>query len=99
MNFLSAEDFHTHLQRDPASMKRPVAFLSFDDGLKECSTIIAPVLNELGIPSTFFIKIRNSLIATKSFIAIKLAFSLSIILTLIYLKMTNFNWLKLLNVN
>ena len=30
-------------------------FLSFDDGLKECATIIAPILERKGIPATFFI--------------------------------------------
>lgn len=29
--------------------------LSFDDGLKECSTVIAPILKRKGIPATFFI--------------------------------------------
>ncbi|MBN1768449.1 MAG: polysaccharide deacetylase family protein [Prolixibacteraceae bacterium] len=29
--------------------------LSFDDGLKECYTIIAPILKRKGIPATFFI--------------------------------------------
>jgi peptidoglycan/xylan/chitin deacetylase (PgdA/CDA1 family) len=29
--------------------------LTFDDGLKECVTIIAPILREKGIPATFFI--------------------------------------------
>lgn len=29
--------------------------LSFDDGLKECHTIIAPILKRKGIPATFFV--------------------------------------------
>lgn len=29
--------------------------LSFDDGLKECSTIVAPILKRKGIPATFFV--------------------------------------------
>lgn len=29
--------------------------LTFDDGLKECSTIIAPILKQKGIPATFFV--------------------------------------------
>lgn len=29
--------------------------LSFDDGLKECATVIAPVLMRKGIPATFFV--------------------------------------------
>ena len=30
-------------------------FLSFDDGLREVYTIIAPILKERGLPATFFI--------------------------------------------
>lgn len=35
--------------------KEKVFHLSFDDGLKECSNIIAPVLLRKGIPATFFV--------------------------------------------
>ena len=35
--------------------KEKVFHLSFDDGLKECAEIIAPVLLRKGIPATFFI--------------------------------------------
>ncbi len=35
--------------------KKPVFHLSFDDGLKEFYTIIAPILEERGIPATVFI--------------------------------------------
>ncbi|HPJ77874.1 MAG TPA: polysaccharide deacetylase family protein [Prolixibacteraceae bacterium] len=34
---------------------RPSFHLSFDDGLKEAATIIAPLLKERGIPATFFL--------------------------------------------
>ncbi len=34
---------------------RPAMFLSFDDGLKEIATIIAPILKRKGVPATFFI--------------------------------------------
>lgn len=34
---------------------KKIFHLSFDDGLKECSEIIAPVLLKKGIPATFFI--------------------------------------------
>lgn len=30
-------------------------FLSFDDGLRHCAEIVAPVLNQKGIPATFFV--------------------------------------------
>lgn len=35
--------------------KEKVFHLSFDDGLKECSEIIAPILLKKGIPATFFV--------------------------------------------
>lgn len=36
-------------------VKKPVFHLSFDDGLKEIYTIIAPILKEKGIPASFFV--------------------------------------------
>ena len=35
--------------------KGPFFFLSFDDGLKVCKEIIAPVLKSKGVPATFFV--------------------------------------------
>jgi len=35
--------------------KKPSIHLSFDDGLRQCYDIIAPILNKRGIPATFFI--------------------------------------------
>lgn len=35
--------------------KNPCFHLSFDDGLKECSEVIAPVLQKKGIPASFFV--------------------------------------------
>ncbi len=35
--------------------KRPCFHLSFDDGLKESVSVIAPILLEMGIPGTFFL--------------------------------------------
>ncbi|MFV0593456.1 MAG: polysaccharide deacetylase family protein [Draconibacterium sp.] len=34
---------------------KPVFHLSFDDGLRECSEVIAPVLLKKGIPASFFV--------------------------------------------
>jgi len=34
---------------------RPVFHLSFDDGLRECHEVIMPILQEKGIPATFFL--------------------------------------------
>ena len=36
-------------------LRRPAALLSFDDGLKECFSVIRPVLLKRGIPGLFFI--------------------------------------------
>lgn len=35
--------------------RRPAMVLTFDDGLKECYTYIAPLLKKKGIPATFFL--------------------------------------------
>lgn len=35
--------------------KKKYFFLSFDDGLRQCSEIIAPILERKGVPATFFI--------------------------------------------
>lgn len=35
--------------------KQPVMHLSFDDGLRECAEVVAPILLQKGIPATFFI--------------------------------------------
>jgi peptidoglycan/xylan/chitin deacetylase (PgdA/CDA1 family) len=49
-NPVSLEDL---LSPDPSS-KKPF-HITFDDGLKECAEIIAPILLKKGIPATFFI--------------------------------------------
>jgi peptidoglycan/xylan/chitin deacetylase (PgdA/CDA1 family) len=36
-------------------LSKPAIFLSFDDGFKEISTVVAPILLEKGIPATFFV--------------------------------------------
>jgi peptidoglycan/xylan/chitin deacetylase (PgdA/CDA1 family) len=38
-----------------APPSKPYFHLSFDDGLSQCSTIIAPILLKKGIPATFFL--------------------------------------------
>ncbi len=43
-----------YLLENPQS-KDKVFHLSFDDGLKECANLIAPVLLKKGIPATFFV--------------------------------------------
>jgi peptidoglycan/xylan/chitin deacetylase (PgdA/CDA1 family) len=38
-----------------AFFSKPTMHLSFDDGLRECAEIIAPILKRKGIPATFFV--------------------------------------------
>ncbi|WP_159517545.1 polysaccharide deacetylase family protein [Sunxiuqinia indica] len=46
---ISLEELHTGLNL------RNTFHLTFDDGLRECYEIIAPILKEKGIPATFFV--------------------------------------------
>jgi len=48
----------------PVTTKRPSFHLTFDDGLRECSEIVQPILLEKGIPATFFI--NNDFIDNKN---------------------------------
>jgi peptidoglycan/xylan/chitin deacetylase (PgdA/CDA1 family) len=50
---VSLNDLIAHLKKSKS--KDPVFHLTFDDGLKEIVTIIAPILLEKGIHATFFI--------------------------------------------
>jgi len=56
-----AGDFSRHFQAVSLNefMEKPYKkgtfHLSFDDGVKECTSIIAPILKQKGIPATFFI--------------------------------------------
>ncbi|MFA7447255.1 MAG: polysaccharide deacetylase family protein [Weeksellaceae bacterium] len=43
---------HIHQNTQP---KEPSFFLTFDDGLRECYTVIAPILNKRNIPAAFFL--------------------------------------------
>lgn len=49
---LSALLAHTYEQKP---LPKRSFLLSFDDGLAECATVIAPILQQKGIPATFFI--------------------------------------------
>lgn len=42
------------LLKQPSDMSK-VVHLSFDDGLRQCATVIAPILLSKGIPATFFV--------------------------------------------
>lgn len=53
--FIDAEELKRFSEITNEKGKKPKAFLSFDDGLKECSEIIAPILIEKGIPAAFFV--------------------------------------------
>jgi peptidoglycan/xylan/chitin deacetylase (PgdA/CDA1 family) len=43
------------LVKEGTYLNRPCFHLTFDDGLKEIVTTVAPILKEMGIPATFFI--------------------------------------------
>lgn len=51
---ISLKDLHQHIIQH-AQLPKNTFFLSFDDGFKECATIIAPILKDKGVPATFFI--------------------------------------------
>lgn len=50
-------DFETLWQHvlEQRRFDRPVFHLSFDDGLRECHEVVAPILLEKGVPATFFL--------------------------------------------
>jgi peptidoglycan/xylan/chitin deacetylase (PgdA/CDA1 family) len=50
----SVDDLKNYIGNEKKSDK-PLFFLSFDDGLKECFEVIYPILKEKGIPAAFFI--------------------------------------------
>lgn len=51
---ISLEEILSHV-KNQTQPEKPSFFLSFDDGLKECATIIAPILKERNLPAAFFI--------------------------------------------
>ncbi|MGM0532563.1 MAG: polysaccharide deacetylase family protein [Bacteroidota bacterium] len=51
---ISIDELKDKIHRDQ-SIKKPVFHLTFDDGLKEVYTEIAPILVEKGIPATIFL--------------------------------------------
>ena len=42
-------------RREDIKIMKPRFFLSFDDGLRSCKEVIAPILKRKGIPATFFV--------------------------------------------
>ncbi len=48
-------DTLVHIATGEVPLKKPSFHLTFDDGLKEVITVIAPILKEKGIPATFFV--------------------------------------------
>ncbi len=44
-----------YIPEDPLQNNDPCFYLSFDDGLKECSDVISPILKEYGITASFFL--------------------------------------------
>ncbi len=51
---LSPEEFLSHIQNGE-KIKKPSFLLSFDDGLREFKTVIAPILEQKGIPAICFL--------------------------------------------
>jgi peptidoglycan/xylan/chitin deacetylase (PgdA/CDA1 family) len=52
---LDIEGLVKYKQTSQLSGKKKFFFLSFDDGLRQCSELIAPILERKGVPATFFI--------------------------------------------
>lgn len=50
---IAAHEIEAHLQNPPAH--KPAFHLSFDDGLRECYDVVAPILKRKGVPATFFL--------------------------------------------
>ncbi len=48
-------DFYQAAKERFINIKKPIAHLTFDDGLSECYNVIAPILKSKGIQATFFI--------------------------------------------
>lgn len=63
---LCLNDLHKFIQSGGLPSKKKYFFLSFDDGLRQCEEIIAPILIRKGIPATFFI--NTGFIDNKDFI-------------------------------
>ena len=52
---VSLQEFYNLSINNFAPVKKPVIHFTFDDGLRECYDVIAPILIRKGIPATFFI--------------------------------------------
>jgi peptidoglycan/xylan/chitin deacetylase (PgdA/CDA1 family) len=52
---IDLEGMVNYVQNKQLPEKHKYFFLSFDDGLRQCSEIIAPILEKKGVPATFFI--------------------------------------------
>lgn len=51
---MDLEELMHHVQNQ-TQPEKPSFFLSFDDGLRECYTVIAPILKKKNIPAAFFL--------------------------------------------
>ncbi|WP_430812645.1 MULTISPECIES: polysaccharide deacetylase family protein [unclassified Carboxylicivirga] len=54
-DYVDLDEFYSLSLRSFSGLTKPVVHLSFDDGLRQCYDIIAPILLKKGIPATFFI--------------------------------------------
>ncbi len=54
-SFVGLTDFYKSAKEGFINVTKPIAHLTFDDGLSECYNVIAPILKSKGIQATFFI--------------------------------------------
>lgn len=55
LNYFDPLSLGDYLEGKGGKQGRPAMVLTFDDGLKECYDIVAPLLKDRGIPATFFL--------------------------------------------
>lgn len=58
LKYFEPMDMQTYLSLDGRGRNQRGLVLSFDDGLKECHQVIAPLLKKKGIPAVFFLNNR-----------------------------------------
>lgn len=92
-NPITLEEIISHLKNNTKADK-PSFFLSFDDGLKECSTIIAPLLKERNLTAAFFI--NTDFVDNR---ALFYRYKISLLIDALKQKHSDFNSEKLLQFN
>lgn len=92
-NPITLEEIISHLKNNRKADK-PSFFLSFDDGLKECFTIIAPLLKERNLTAAFFI--NTDFVDNR---ALFYRYKISLLIDALKQKHSDFNSEKLLQFN